>query len=377
MKKFTTIGLLILSLTLVGMTSTIAATVTTGGSGNWSSTTPNAPWPGGTIPGTGDDIVIGAGFTLTVDGDRTCNSMTVGNGSTLTVNSTFTLTVTAAITFPNIAATNVTGTIGGAGSITAASLGVGNNTGAGSSNGTFTHNLTSTISSLTLSGNLTITSTIGTNSGRIGNGVFTLSSGTVTVNGSVTTVNADAVNTSTLTLAAGAQTGSLVLGGATPFAISGTGTSTITLNGTSATVNYNRAGIQTVRGTTYTNLTLAGSGDKTISTSTTVNGTLSMRGTAAAITNAVAFGASGILEYRGGAAQTSTSIEFPSSSGPATLKINNASGVTLHAARTVTTLTIGDATSNSVFSDGGFQVTSSGTLNLTSGTFNRLLKNSV
>ena len=52
-----------------------AATITTTGTGNWSSVTPNAPWPGGTIPAAGDNIIIGVGFTLTVDGNRTCNSI--------------------------------------------------------------------------------------------------------------------------------------------------------------------------------------------------------------------------------------------------------------------------------------------------------------
>jgi len=37
---------------------------------------------------------------------------------------------------------------------------------------------------------------------------------------------------------------------------------------------------------------------------------------------------------------------------------------------TVTTLTIGDVSANSIFNDGGFQVTSGGTMNLTSVSFN-------
>jgi hypothetical protein len=41
----------------------------------------------------------------------------------------------------------------------------------------------------------------------------------------------------------------------------------------------------------------------------------------------------------------------------------------LGAATSATTVTIGDVTSNSRFNDGGFQLTSTGTLNLTSGTF--------
>ena len=50
-------------------------------------------------------------------------------------------------------------------------------------------------------------------------------------------------------------------------------------------------------------------------------------------------------------------------------KSNNAAGASLLAASTMTTLTIGDNTSNSIFSDGGYQITNTGTLNLLSGTF--------
>jgi hypothetical protein len=42
------------------------AVVTTAGSGNWNSTTNNAPWPGGTIPAATDTIIIDQGHTLTV-----------------------------------------------------------------------------------------------------------------------------------------------------------------------------------------------------------------------------------------------------------------------------------------------------------------------
>lgn len=64
---------------------TQAATITTTGSGNWSSTVPNAPWPSGVIPAATDDIIVGNGFTLTVNSNRSCNSMQIGNGSTLIV----------------------------------------------------------------------------------------------------------------------------------------------------------------------------------------------------------------------------------------------------------------------------------------------------
>src|SRR6476646_1978667 len=43
-----------------------AATVNATGSGNWDSTTPDAPWPLGVVPAATDSAVIGSGFTVTV-----------------------------------------------------------------------------------------------------------------------------------------------------------------------------------------------------------------------------------------------------------------------------------------------------------------------
>jgi len=56
-------------------------------------------------------------------------------------------------------------------------------------------------------------------------------------------------------------------------------------------------------------------------------------------------------------------------SGANILTINNAVGVTLSAALTVNTINIGDVTANTVFNDGGYQITSNGSLLLNQGTF--------
>ncbi len=98
------------------------ATVTLGGSGNWSSTTNNAPWPGGTLPNATDDIIIPTGVTLTVDGDYTIGSAPdsliayaidcQGTGM-LTINDTRTLTVKGNVRFNG--GTNVRLTINGSG----------------------------------------------------------------------------------------------------------------------------------------------------------------------------------------------------------------------------------------------------------------------
>lgn len=59
------------------------AAITTAGSGNWSSTTPNAPWPGGTVPTSADDVTIAKNHTVTLD-----TLLAVANSVTLAVGTT-------------------------------------------------------------------------------------------------------------------------------------------------------------------------------------------------------------------------------------------------------------------------------------------------
>src|SRR5947207_1014740 len=111
--------LLVLLATFLGASSGFAATITTAGSGNWNSVTVNAPWPGGTVPATTDDVIIRAGDSVTVTANATINSVVFNNVSTsaatLTVNGTFVLTVTAGITLQNSATIATSATITGAG----------------------------------------------------------------------------------------------------------------------------------------------------------------------------------------------------------------------------------------------------------------------
>ncbi len=74
---------------------------------------------------------------------------------------------------------------------------------------------------------------------------------------------------------------------------------------------------------------------------------------------------SGTVNFNGSSAQTIPNYTYN------ILKSNNTAGATLSAACTITTLTIGDVSANSVFSDGGFVITpgASSVLNLTSGTY--------
>ena len=139
---------------------------------------------------------------------------------------------------------------------------------------------------------------------------------------------------------------------------------TVLLNGTD----------QTIAPLSYNNLTLSGSNVKTfpVGGNTLINGVLSMEGSAtASVLGNLIYGTGATLQYKGNIAQT-TGMElilpFPAGGG---IKILNTNGVTLGNAIDLGPypLTIGDGLSNSIFSDGGYLVTSTGPLYLNSGTY--------
>lgn len=75
MKSFITMLMLLLFISLSSYGE--ITTITTSGSGNWSSTTPDAPWPGGTLPTAADNVVIASGHTVTIDVTTAeCNDLT-------------------------------------------------------------------------------------------------------------------------------------------------------------------------------------------------------------------------------------------------------------------------------------------------------------
>jgi hypothetical protein len=152
-------------------------------------------------------------------------------------------------------------------------------------------------------------------------------------------------NNQTTTLAVGAQTLTIATAGLTLNG--GNNNRDVALTISTGTVNV--TGTVAITGiTTNTAITFTGAGTMNV-TGDFQNGTNFTAGT-------------GTVNYNGAAAQSIGAYTYN------VLKVNNAAGATLSGAATAATLTIGDVTANSVFSDGGFQLTSTGTLNLTSGT---------
>jgi hypothetical protein len=154
----------------------------------------------------------------------------------------------------------------------------------------------------------------------------------LTINGTLDVSTFTVSGTGTLTVNG---TSSLLVGGTANFP---SGFATTTIN-TGSVVNYYAAVAQTISAQTYSNLTLSGSGAKT-TTGATVNGILSMEGTATTSGTVPTYGASATLQYIGTGAQT-TGTEFPVTfTGSGGLIINNSNGVTLGAAKTISRLTL-------------------------------------
>ncbi len=371
--------------------------------GNWNSTSTWSDAIGGvsgfSVPVAGDVVYIENLYVVTVTADAQCTTLNFAETSPigvplgvssgdLIVNNGVTLAVSGAIKLNPRNANLVACSISGAGTLSCASVTVGG-TGA-TPVGSLTVILTSTIATFTISGSLSLIADYDGSSSNIIKPWFYLNEGSVTVNG---TISPDTPSLSGLSLGfrmdQGNHTGTLNLGGSGPWATdvdisapwgSGSVTYTVALNAIGTTVNYNAAVGQTINrvpnsGTmtiSYYNLTLSGSGNKSLPTNAVanVNGTLSMQGTAAMTTKAPTFTSTSTLEYKGSSAQLTTNIEFPASSGPKNLIIDNTNGVTLHAARTISgTTTVNNGctlATNATFTNSG-TATINGTFQLNSG----------
>ena len=171
-----------LALVTLPVTPAYAAACTSNTSGNW-----NAPttWTacGGGVPGAADTVTIQNGHTVTVTANAAASAITFSETNTatgiITVNSGVTLTVTNDITLRNHNNTDISASLGGLGAITAASVTVGGTQ--ATVTGDATTILTSSISTLSISGNLNVNGEDNGNSQN--NATFNLGSGSVSVGG--------------------------------------------------------------------------------------------------------------------------------------------------------------------------------------------------
>jgi subtilisin-like proprotein convertase family protein len=65
----------------ISTTTETAANVYAVASGNWTAT---STWSTGSVPASGTNVIVGCGYTVTVNGGGTCNNLTVQSGATLT-----------------------------------------------------------------------------------------------------------------------------------------------------------------------------------------------------------------------------------------------------------------------------------------------------
>jgi len=232
-------------------------------------------WSGGVVPSSADQALIGASNPFVnlpvITANTSIGSVIMGTASGtapgITVNSGVTFTASGDITYQsdNQAYRNLTATLSGSGSISAADINVIANTTL--TGHPYTEALSSSVNTLSLSGNVALTSE--KISADAFNSTFSVTGGATSVAGIFQTTNT-AGSTSTISV----SNGTLQL--ANPTALSGLsalGTNTVTFNGTGATVEYSGTAAQTVyttasitglsAGVSYTNIAFSGSGIKT------------------------------------------------------------------------------------------------------------------
>ncbi|MEI7896980.1 MAG: hypothetical protein WCJ26_08085, partial [bacterium] len=346
-------GTLLLSITAsTSMIYTFTGNVTISNGGTWNNTTANPFTIAGNFQNNGTFTASTGIYTFSGAGK------TISGTNAITIpNATFLGTIT------NSAALTVSTALAGSGSLTnSGTLGISGTCSAITLSNSGTINRSGSGTTTTVLTNFTNTGTINISGSGAITGITNNAAGIVnlTSSGTITSFN-NATSTSTFN----------IIGLTIPTI------STLTTSTAGNTVNYSGAGAQAIKVNAYSNLTLSGSGAKTFQTgATTVNGTLSIEGTATAtLTGTITYGASAILQYKGSAAQT-TGGEFPASftSGQVSeIRIENAytTGVSLNGTKNIVarTFTIGNTVPNSVFTDAGNQLTGTGTLNLVSGKF--------
>jgi hypothetical protein len=239
--------IVMLVLAALPVTPAFAAARTAIVSGNWNST---ATWAGAAVPTLADDCYINSGVTVTVTAAAVCGSLEINPAAAatgVTISGTNTLTITNGV---NMQAP------------TAA-----------------------------------VNSTLAVNTGTLSASFIVIQGGALAGYNSILSVSTGAITaTANVSFGGTLAQAQLTFTGAGTLNIGGTGTLGPggTFTPSTGTVNYNGTA-QTVGAYTYNNLTLSGSGIKTIG-AVTVNGILSMEGTATA-SAAPTYGAAATLKY--------------------------------------------------------------------------------
>lgn len=402
MKSLFKLFVLVTSLAALGSwggNATAATITSTAAGGNWGTTT---TWVGGVVPAAGDTVIIattGGAFvqiaaTITQTGPVTVNTgaileatragvtvvigpLTVNSGGTVTLKRPFTVNgatnVTGTINFGSTSTRVRAMTFNGAVTLNSGAVWDESNGGTNTVLDTFTFagSLTNNATTFTTLAGLHTFSAAGTLSGAtvtaIPNVTFTAAytnSGTLSVSTALTVTGITLTNNVTITATAALSgtgqvtqgtTGTLNLGGTTTI-------TTLTATAAGNTVNYNGAA-QTAKVTTYSNLTLSGSGAKTFATTPTVNGVLSMQGTATVTvtTGVVTYGANATLQYNTATARTVSAEEWISPfAATGGIIIANTGVITVGAAKTLSASAPLTINSGATLATGTFQITVNG-----------------
>lgn len=295
MKTKNILVVLTVVLALLHVSPSRANTITSTGGGDWYSTTPDAPWPGGTVPAAGDDAII-TGNVRPDSAAVTINNLTIGGSATFfnshTVNVTGNLNLSGTAKVQQGAALTIGGNLdlasGTTYDVSSAPVTVGGSTTVsgtlkdGSNDGA----LTDLFGDVTvMSGGTWALSDVvqwSVSGNLVNNGNITATSGGITFTGSGKSISGNATSIPKLAVEGTLQNqvtltvSTALTGGGTLSQAVGTtlsiGAGTVTLAALNAaaipnTVNYSGAA-QTVVNGTYHNLNLSGSGIKTFGDAT-------------------------------------------------------------------------------------------------------------
>lgn len=260
MKKSTIINVLSAIGLMLSSFATYAATITSAQTGAWGTA---ATWDLNRLPISTDSVVIAAGKSVTVAANATVRSLNVVSTGYLSINSTRTVTVSGG----NV---TVNGNINGAGAFTFATVnGIISGSGVIENTGAMTISQGASIAATAV---LTRTGSIAVSALK----TFT-NNGILMVSAAIT----------------GAATTSVFVNSANAYVSVGTtimNTGILTATAAGNTVEYISSSSQTIKATTFYNLTTSGVGTKTIPTGTIVTGDLtSTSPVTAANTSSISF----------------------------------------------------------------------------------------